>query len=131
MLGRNHSVRNVPVSSRTTKLHSAISPSMKDQWSGKTLRTCFLAIVASPRRSSAHSAAAPTRLGLGAAAALVALLVNGVFISGSPSFPVARADWFGEVTLGHQVALTVHRDGQLGQGPGGGAEDHGAVVRQV
>ena len=29
------------MSSRTTKLHSAISPSMNDQWSGKTLRICF------------------------------------------------------------------------------------------
>src|SRR4029079_11435907 len=120
-----------PVSSRTTKLHRAISPSMKDQWSGKTLRICFLAMVARPRRSSAHSAAAPTRLGFGAAAALVPLVVNGVFISASPSFPVARADWFGEVTLGRQVALAVHHDGQLGQGTGGGAEDHLAIVRQV
>src|SRR6476619_5738788 len=128
MLGRNHSVRDVPVSSRTTKLHSAISPSMKDQWSGKTLRICFLAIVARPSRSSAHSATAPTRLGLGAAAALVPLLVNGGFISGSPSFPVAGADWFSEVTLRHQVARTVQHDGQLRQRTGGGTEDHLAIV---
>ena len=33
------------MSSRTTKLHSAISPSMNDQWSGKTLRRFFLASV--------------------------------------------------------------------------------------
>ena len=36
--GTNQNVRNMPVSSSTTNDHSAISPSMKDQWSGKTLR---------------------------------------------------------------------------------------------
>ena len=35
-----------------TKLQSAISPSMNDQWSGKTLRTCFFMAVARPVRSS-------------------------------------------------------------------------------
>ena len=39
--GLNHSDKNTPVSSKITKLHSAISPSMNDQWSGKTLRSCF------------------------------------------------------------------------------------------
>ena len=43
MRGWNHSVRKTPVSRSTTKLHSAISPSMKDQWSGKTLRRFFFA----------------------------------------------------------------------------------------
>ncbi len=71
MLGLNQSVSSVPVSSRTTKLHSAISPSMKDQWSGKTLRICFFIAVARPVRSSAQLAAAPTRFTLGALAALV------------------------------------------------------------
>ena len=47
------------MSSRTTKLHSAISPSMKDQWSGKTLRSCFLLSPARPVRSSAQLATAP------------------------------------------------------------------------
>ena len=37
---------------------------MNDQWSGKTLRTCFLDAVAMPVRSSAHSATAPTLDGL-------------------------------------------------------------------
>src|SRR5688500_5393299 len=69
MLGLNHSVRKTPVSSRTTKLHSAISPSMKDQWSGKTLRTCFLVAAAMPVRSSAQFAAAPILLGLAGLAA--------------------------------------------------------------
>ena len=35
-LGTNQNVRNVPVSSRMTSEYIAISPSMKDQWSGKT-----------------------------------------------------------------------------------------------
>ena len=34
--GTKNSARYVPVSSRITKDHSAISPSMNDQWSGKT-----------------------------------------------------------------------------------------------
>jgi hypothetical protein len=38
MLGLKKNVRKVPVSSSTMKLYSAISPSMNDQWSGKTLR---------------------------------------------------------------------------------------------
>src|SRR5689334_25150167 len=74
MLGVNHRVRNTPLRSRTTKLHRAISPSMKDQWSGKTLRRFFLARPASPRRSSAQPAAAPIRLGLSALLAFLPLV---------------------------------------------------------
>src|SRR3954467_10198372 len=76
MLGVNHRVRNTPVSRRTTKLHRAISPSMKDQWSGKTLRRFFFARVASPRRSSAHPATAPARLGCLAVAAVELVLAT-------------------------------------------------------
>jgi hypothetical protein len=54
MLGLNHSDRKTPVSSRTTKLHSAISPSMNDQWSGNTLRNCFFISPARPTRSSSQ-----------------------------------------------------------------------------
>ena len=36
--GTKNSARYVPVSSRITNDHSAISPSMNDQWSGKTFR---------------------------------------------------------------------------------------------
>src|SRR3954447_865289 len=85
MLGVNHSVRKTPLSSSTTKLHSAISPSMKDQWSGKTFRRFFLAMVASPSRSSAHSATAPTLLGLEAVAAVefvVATLLVSMLMTG-------------------------------------------------
>ena len=81
MLGVNHSVRKTPVSSRTTKLHSAISPSMKDQWSGKTLRRFFFIKVARPRRSSAQVATAPTLPGLAAGAAVDELLVATLLVS--------------------------------------------------
>ena len=63
MDGWNHRVRKTPVSRSTTKLHSAISPSMKDQWSGKTLRRFLRAAVARPSRSSAHEATRAVRPG--------------------------------------------------------------------
>ena len=130
MLGLNHSVRKTPLRSRTTKLHSAISPSMKDQWSGKTLRRFFLATVARPRRSSAQLATAPARLGFLAVAAvelvvatlLVSMLMTGY--SGPGSFaraglgvalPVAGSDGFEEVALGHQVAVVVDLSGSCGR----------------
>src|SRR4051794_2764507 len=112
MLGLNHRVRKTPLSRRTTKLQSAISPSMKDQWSGKTLRRFFFARVASPSRSSAHSATAPTLLGLEAVAAVefvVATLLVSMLMSGYSGFgsfararlgvalPIAGSDGFAEV----------------------------------
>src|SRR3954465_14913566 len=130
MLGLNHKVSSVPVSRSTTKLHSAISPSMKDQWSGKTLRTCFLASAAMPVRSSAQVATEAMGFGLGALAAVLPLVVA-VLIYGSPTFPVAGADRLGEVALGHEVALAVHHDGQLGERTSRRSEDNLAVVRQV
>ena len=48
--GLNQKERKTPVRSRMTKLHSAISPSMKDQWSGKTLRSCFFSNPPRPMR---------------------------------------------------------------------------------
>ena len=75
MLGLYQSVSRVPVSSSTTKLQSAISPSMNDQWSGKTLRICFLATPAMPVRSSVHVAAAPIGFFFGALAACRPLVV--------------------------------------------------------
>src|SRR3954469_18894327 len=115
MLGVNQNVRKTPVISSTTKLHSAISPSMKDQWSGKTLRRFFLARVASPSRSSAHSASAPALLGLEAVAAVefvVATLLVSMLMRVSiararlgVALPVAGSDGFAEVALGHQVAV--------------------------
>src|SRR5690349_19431231 len=81
MLGVNHKVRNTPERSRTTKLHSAISPSMKDQWSGNTLRMFFFITDARPRRSSAQVATAPILLGLPGVAAVVALLDATLLVS--------------------------------------------------
>src|SRR4051794_18521860 len=130
MLGLNHSVRNTPVSNRMTKLHSAISPSMKDQWSGKTLRICFLVAVARPSRSSAHVAAPAALLGLLVVAGLVPL-VEVVVLIGSPTFPVARADRFGEALSGDQVALGVDHQRQLRQVSAGRTEDDLAVVGEV
>src|SRR3954471_4877518 len=111
MLGVNHRVRNTPVSNRTTKLHSAISPSMKDQWSGKTLRRFFFARPARPSRSSAHPAAAPTLLGLAALLALVPLvratesvLIGSLSLHIVVALPEAGANGFGEVAGGDQVA---------------------------
>src|SRR6476646_3109734 len=97
MLGRNHSVRKTPVSSRTTKLQRATSPSMKDQWSGKTLRSCFLPRPARPRRSSAQVAAAPALLGLAALAGFLPFVLAVVDMLTSPAFPEAWPDRLGEV----------------------------------
>src|SRR3982751_6337128 len=103
MLGVNHSVRNTPVSRRTTKLHRAISPSMNDQWSGKTLRRFFFAAPARPSRSSAQVAAAPTFEGLPAFAACLPFELAMSDIVRSPTFPEARADWLGEIAGCDQV----------------------------
>ena len=75
MLGLNQNVRNTPVSSSTTKLHSAISPSMNDQWSGKTLRICFFETVAIPVRSSNQVPIPATGLAFLGVAAVVPLVV--------------------------------------------------------
>src|SRR6476620_1738506 len=103
MLGVNHSVRNTPVRSRTTKLHRAISPSMKDQWSGKTLRRFFFMAVPRPRRSSAQLAIAPAALApLASVAGVVPLVVATLLMSPAVivvTLPEARADRFVEVTL--------------------------------
>ena len=69
------------MSRSTTKLHSAISPSMKDQWSGKTLRICFFMAVPSPSRSSAQVAIAPAGPGFLAVAAVPALLEATLLVS--------------------------------------------------
>src|SRR4029079_12160845 len=146
MRGLNHRVRNTPLRSRTTKLQSAISPSMKDQWSGKTLRRFFLARVARPSRSSAHSATAPTRLGLAAVAAVefvVATLLVSMLMTGYSGFgslararlrvalPEAGSDGFLEVALGREIPLLIHHERQLRQRAGGRAEDHVGRIGQV
>src|SRR3954463_4440884 len=126
MLGWNQNVRNVPVSKSTTKLHSAISPSMNDQWSGNTLRICVRVAVAMPVRSSAQLGMPPMIDGLDGFAAVLALV-----LMRSASLPEARTYWFREVTRRDQVSLGVDRDGQLRERPRGGTEEHLAVVGQV
>src|SRR5690349_17805406 len=110
MLGSNHRVRNVPVSSRITKLHSAISPSMNDQWSGKTLRSCFFMAVPSPSRSSAQLATMPARLGFSPVAGVEPLLSATLLVSTLKvvTLPEARTNRFDEVSRRDQVALVVH-----------------------
>ena len=54
--GLNQMVRKTPLSSRTMKEYSAISPSRNDQWSGNTLRRNGRLSPARPIRSSAHLA---------------------------------------------------------------------------
>src|SRR3954447_23787477 len=105
--GVNHRLRNTPVSKSTTKLHSAISPSMNDQWSGKTLRRFFFASVARPSRSSAQPAAAPTLLGLLAVAGRSWLVEAILRMSSaiSTTLPEARSDRLGEVPAGGQITL--------------------------
>src|SRR6478609_2293419 len=120
MLGRNHRVRKTPVRRSTTKLHSAISPSMNDQWSGKTLRSCFLPRPARPRRSSAQPAAAPTFDGFFALAGLpplvpatfaCVLIVLSLSRLVVVALPETGADSLGEVTRGNQVTLVVECHG--------------------
>src|SRR6476469_5477053 len=108
MLGLNHRVRNVPVISSTTNDHSAISPSMNDQWSGKTLRICFFDTVANPVRSSAQLAMAPRGFAFLTGAGVLA-----VVLTKSASFPEARPHRLREVAGGDEVALIVHSQGQL------------------
>src|ERR1700712_2583661 len=132
MLGRNQSVRKTPVSSRTTKLHRAISPSMKDQWSGKTLRRFFFARPARPRRSSAHVAAAPALDGFEALAAVVPLVLATPLLELIVvTLPEARTNRLGEVAGGNQVPICVHSQRQLGQVSGSRPEDDPAVVGEV
>src|SRR5699024_10716835 len=110
MLGLNHRLRNTPVSSSTTKLHSAISPSMNDQWSVKTLRMLCLASFPMPSRSSAQFAAPSSLDFWSGMAARDPLLEEVELISRSPTFPEARPDRLVEAALRHQVPLRVHLD---------------------
>ena len=76
--------------------HSAISPSMNDQWSGNTLRRFFRISVARPSRSSAQPATAPALLGflaVAASARLVSaiLLVSTDMVSHAPRNSARRA----------------------------------------
>src|SRR5262245_55448297 len=98
MLGSNHRDKKTPVSRSTTKLHSAISPSMNDQWSGKPLRSCFLESVARPTRSSSQLIGLPPDFFLPGRAWVDVVLdpVDCVVLMKSTPFPVAGPDRFGE-----------------------------------
>src|ERR1044071_2662660 len=120
MLGWNHRVRNVPDSSRTMNDQSAISPSMKDQCSGNTLRSGIsLLLAASPNRSSIHSTGPETFLpksvfstglyALFSAIALVQLLLVAYQLR------VTRRDDVREVAQGDQVPVSVDAERELAQ----------------
>src|SRR6516162_2524982 len=115
--------RNVPVSSRMTNDHSAISPSRNDQWSGKTFRRNTRSPRAPWNLSSSHDPVPLSALGI-STVSLTARLPS------SP-LPETGADGLGEVALGHQVALRVDGHGQLRQRPRRRAEDHGRAGRRV
>ncbi len=76
------------------KLYSAISPSMNDQWSGKTLRRFFFIAVPRPSRSSTQLATPPSAPACVAVAAWVRLLrTNGrchAHLSHAPRSSVRR-----------------------------------------
>src|SRR5689334_23927595 len=115
-----NSDRKVPVSSKMTNDHSAISPSMNVQWSGKTLRM-------STRRPRApwnlSSSQPPVPLSaFGTSKSVSVVLTAGLPLdsrgykaeSRSSALPEARADGLGEVALGHQVSGGVGGHRQLG-----------------
>src|SRR6478672_8406349 len=58
-LGTNQKVRNAPVNRQTIIEYIAISPSMNDQWSGKTFLARKETPLAAPRRSSIQPAMPP------------------------------------------------------------------------
>src|SRR5688500_8849442 len=93
---------------------------MNDQWSGNTLLRTVRANWAVPSRSSTHFA---TRL---------LSTTSSPPRPGSPApVPEAGADGAGEVGGGDQVALVVEAERQLGQRPGGRAEDRTGAVEHV
>src|SRR5690349_3301315 len=116
MVGWNQKVRNVPDSSSTMNDHSAISPSMNDQCSGKTLRNGIsLLLAARPRRSSIHwtgpDAALPKSVfSTGLYAFFLAIGLVQLLLVAS-KLGVTRGDDVGEVTQGDQVSLVVHSQG--------------------
>src|SRR6476620_1877109 len=125
MDGSKKNVRNVPDSSRMTKEYRATSPNMNDQWSGKTFRPNSRRIPEPPTRWSTKSVMRPplvlaTKGAIGVVAALMLI-----------TLPVARSNRFMEVAGSDQVALVVHRNGQLGEGPAGRTKDYLALLREV
>ncbi len=79
--GTKNSDRNVPVSSRMTNDHSAISPSMNDQWSGNTFRMNTRSPRAPWNLSSSHPPVPLRDLGMSKSVSLTVCLP---FDSGAP-----------------------------------------------
>src|SRR6266511_3127212 len=95
--------------------YSAISPSMNDQWSGKTLFSARRSGLAPVSRSSAQLAARPV---------LVALVIV-------RTLPEGRADGLAEIALGYKVPFLVHVDVEQREGTRRGPEDRLGVPRHV
>src|SRR3984893_7985049 len=142
--GSKNSARYVPVSSRITNDHSAISPSMKDQWSGKTSRIRTRTPLAPWNRSSSHPPTPETAGGIFTASSLIpsprwrsksafadALVFPIRSQARSSALPEARADRLREVASGRDVALRGQHERQLRQRAGRRAEDHVGPVRRV
>src|SRR3954449_726598 len=104
MLGLNHNVKNVPVNNKTTKLHNAISPNMNDQWSGNTLRICFLLTAARPVRSSAQVASPATGLPRGVLAAFLPFVVTVLIID-----PHVPSSWVRPARRSHAARRGIPR----------------------
>src|SRR5690349_13818407 len=117
MLGWNQNVRKVPLNSNTMNDHSAISPSMNDQCSGKTLRSGIsLLVAARPMRSSSHAvgpaAALPTEVfSMGVYSDVCSGISLVQFLLVARELGVARRHDVGEVTQRDQVAVCVEAEG--------------------
>src|SRR6059036_3044222 len=118
MDGSKKNVRKVPDRRRMTNEYSATSPNMNDQWSGNTLRPNSRRMPEPPTRSSTKSVKRPTLVlaTKGSSAVDEALMLV--------TLPVTRSYRFFEIARGYEVALSVYRDGQLGERTAGGAEDN-------
>src|SRR6202035_2662835 len=142
--GLKNSARYVPVSSRITNDQSAISPSMNDQWSGKTFLIRTRTPLAPWNRSSSHPPTPETAGGIFTASSLIrpprrrsesafadALCFPIRSQARSSALPEARADRLREVACGRGEARRVQHEPQLPQRRGRRAEDHVGPVRRV
>src|ERR1700751_445998 len=124
--GTKNSARYVPVSSRITKDHSAISPSMNVQWSGKTFRIRTRTPRAPWNLSSNHPPTPSRAAGILTASSLIRpprLRSESAFADAlcfpirsqarSSALPEAWADRLREVASGRDVALRGQHERQL------------------
>ena len=121
----------------------AISPTMKDQWSGKILSSAERSHLDEPSRSSAQSSApCSTRARLRAAArSFIVLMTVPTLPSGAlwtaargcrpPACSKSRDRRARRSRSGDQVAVGLHEQGQLGKGRRGRAENGFAVLKDV